>query len=71
MTRSRRCGKVWQGWLLGEMAPYLLFGFAMAGVLSVLISPEWTERHLGRRRTAARRGRRRCWASRCRCARAA
>jgi uncharacterized membrane protein YraQ (UPF0718 family) len=41
---------LWQSWLvLGEMAPYLLFGFAMAGVLSVLISPEWTERHLGGR----------------------
>ncbi|MGD0896837.1 MAG: SO_0444 family Cu/Zn efflux transporter [Thermoguttaceae bacterium] len=39
-----------QSWLvLGEMAPYLLFGFAMAGGLSVLISPEWTERHLGGR----------------------
>jgi hypothetical protein len=41
---------VWQSWLvLGEMAPYLLFGFAVAGLLSVLISPEWTERHLGGR----------------------
>ncbi len=29
------------------MAPYLLFGFSMAGVLSVLISPETVERHLG------------------------
>ena len=29
------------------MAPYLLFGFCMAGVLSVLISPEIVERHLG------------------------
>ncbi|MGA2065525.1 MAG: SO_0444 family Cu/Zn efflux transporter [Thermoguttaceae bacterium] len=39
-----------RSWLvLGEMAPYLLFGFAMAGLLSVLISPEWTERHLGGR----------------------
>ena len=39
-----------QSWqVLGEMAPYLLFGFAMAGLLSVLISPEWTERHLGGR----------------------
>ncbi len=32
-----------------EMAPYLLFGFLMAGVLSVLMSPEWVERHLGGR----------------------
>jgi uncharacterized membrane protein YraQ (UPF0718 family)/copper chaperone CopZ len=30
-----------------EMAPYLLLGFFVAGVLSVLISPEWVERHLG------------------------
>jgi uncharacterized membrane protein YraQ (UPF0718 family) len=29
------------------MAPYLLFGFAMAGALSVLISPTTIERHLG------------------------
>ncbi|MEW5994543.1 MAG: SO_0444 family Cu/Zn efflux transporter [Candidatus Zixiibacteriota bacterium] len=37
-----------QSWLvLGQMAPYLLFGFLAAGVLSVLISPEWVERHLG------------------------
>ncbi|RKX26242.1 MAG: permease [Candidatus Zixiibacteriota bacterium] len=38
-----------QSWLvLGQMAPYLLFGFIAAGVLSVLISPEWIERHLGK-----------------------
>jgi len=29
------------------MAPYLLFGFAVAGVLSVFISAETVERHLG------------------------
>lgn len=29
------------------MAPYLLFGFLMAGALSVWISPQWLERHLG------------------------
>ncbi len=29
------------------MAPYLLFGFSMAGGLSVLISPATVERHLG------------------------
>jgi hypothetical protein len=41
-------------WLvLGQMAPYLLFGFLVAGVLSVLISPQWVERHLGRRGFAA------------------
>ena len=33
---------------LVEMAPYLLFGFFVAGLLSVLISPETVERHLGR-----------------------
>ena len=37
----------WQ--VLGQMAPYLLFGFLMAGALSVVFSPEWIERHLGRR----------------------
>ena len=30
-----------------EMSPYLLFGFFMAGLLSVLISPAMVERHLG------------------------
>lgn len=34
---------------LGEMAPYLLFGFLMAGVLSAFISPDTVERHLGGR----------------------
>jgi uncharacterized membrane protein YraQ (UPF0718 family)/copper chaperone CopZ len=29
------------------MAPWLLFGFAVAGLLSVFISPVWLERHLG------------------------
>jgi uncharacterized protein len=39
-----------QSWLvLGLMAPYLLFGFAVAGILSVLVSAQWTERHLGGR----------------------
>src|SRR5512136_424986 len=31
------------------MAPYLLFGFLMAGILSVAISPETVERHFGGR----------------------
>lgn len=35
--------------VLTEMAPYLLLGFFFAGVLSVLISAEWVERHLGGR----------------------
>lgn len=33
----------------GRMAPYLLFGFLVAGLLSVWISPAWIERHLGGR----------------------
>ena len=35
--------------VLGLMAPYLLFGFLIAGVLSVWLPPEWVERHLGGR----------------------
>jgi uncharacterized membrane protein YraQ (UPF0718 family) len=31
------------------MAPYLLFGFAMAGALSAVFTPAFVERHLGRR----------------------
>jgi uncharacterized membrane protein YraQ (UPF0718 family) len=39
-----------ESWLvLGQMAPYLLFGFLVAGVLSVYISPMWVERRLGGR----------------------
>ncbi|MCJ7728939.1 MAG: permease, partial [Sedimentisphaerales bacterium] len=30
-----------------EMSPYLLFGFFMAGVLSVLVSQRLVEKHLG------------------------
>ena len=33
--------------VFGAMAPYLLLGFTVAGLLSVVISPEWVERHLG------------------------
>jgi len=40
---------LWQMWLvLGQMAPYLILGFLVAGVLSVLIAPQWVERWLGR-----------------------
>ena len=35
--------------VISQMAPYLLFGFFVAGVLSVVISPEFVERHLGGR----------------------
>jgi len=39
---------LWQSWLvLGQMAPYLLLGFLVAGVLSVCVSAAWVERHLG------------------------
>jgi uncharacterized membrane protein YraQ (UPF0718 family) len=38
-------------WLVTvAMAPYLLFGFLMAGVLSVLISKDYVRRHLGGQR---------------------
>jgi len=40
-------GEFWA--VLAEMAPYLLFGFFMAGALSVLVSPGQVERHLGGR----------------------
>jgi uncharacterized protein len=33
---------------LGEMSPYLLFGFVAAGLLSVAISPETVRRQIGR-----------------------
>lgn len=33
--------------VMGEMAPYLLLGFLVAGILSVFVSPLWVERHLG------------------------
>ncbi|MDP8229069.1 MAG: SO_0444 family Cu/Zn efflux transporter [Candidatus Electryoneaceae bacterium] len=33
--------------VLGQMSPWLLFGFLFAGVLSVWMSPVWIERHLG------------------------
>lgn len=35
----------WQ--VLAEMSPYLLFGFLIAGVLSVCISADWIRRQLG------------------------
>ena len=38
--------------LLREMAPYLLLGFAVAGVLHVLIPSDWIERHLSGNRFA-------------------
>lgn len=33
--------------VLGQMSPYLLFGFLAAGILSVCVSPSLVERHLG------------------------
>jgi len=41
--------QVW--WLTAAMAPYLLLGFLVAGLLSVFVSPAWMERHLGGRGT--------------------
>ena len=35
----------WQ--VLVLMSPYLLLGFAMAGLVSVLLSPDWVRRHMG------------------------
>lgn len=35
--------------ILTEMAPYLLFGFLIAGLFSVFIPASWIERHLGGR----------------------
>ncbi|HUT29001.1 MAG TPA: SO_0444 family Cu/Zn efflux transporter [Sedimentisphaerales bacterium] len=37
----------WQ--TVSEMSPYLLFGFLVAGILSVLVSQRFVERHLGGR----------------------
>src|SRR5512142_2775626 len=34
---------------VGEMSPYLLFGFFVAGLLSVFVSQKMVERHLGGR----------------------
>jgi uncharacterized membrane protein YraQ (UPF0718 family) len=43
-----------ESWLvLGQMAPYLLFGFLAAGLLSVYLSARWVERHLGGGHTGA------------------
>lgn len=40
---------VFDFWLvLAEMSPYLLFGFAVAGALSVFINAKLVERHLGK-----------------------
>ena len=39
---------VWDFWVtITVMSPYLLFGFFMAGLLSIFISPRLVERHLG------------------------
>lgn len=35
----------WQ--VFADMSAYLIFGFIVAGVLSVVISPSWVEKHLG------------------------
>ncbi len=40
-------GEMWM--VTAQMAPYLLFGFLMAGLLSVWVTPAFVEKHLGRR----------------------
>lgn len=50
-TLIRTAADFWT--VLGEMAPYVLFGFLMAGVLSVLLPPEVVDRHLGRKRVGS------------------
>ena len=37
---------------IGDMAPFLLFGFLAAGALSVIVSADWIQRNLGRGRIA-------------------
>jgi uncharacterized membrane protein YraQ (UPF0718 family) len=36
-------------WLASEMAPYLILGFSIAGLLRVFFTEEWVRRHLGRK----------------------
>ncbi|MFW6159492.1 MAG: permease [Planctomycetota bacterium] len=46
-TMTTLPGQIWT--TLAQMAPYLLFGFLAAGLLSVYVSARWVERHLGGR----------------------
>ena len=46
-TSANIISESWQ--VLGQIAPYLLLGFLVAGVLSVCVSPALVERHLGGR----------------------
>lgn len=40
----------WDFWTtVTQMSPYLLFGFLVAGLLSIFVSARWVERHLGGR----------------------
>jgi len=36
-------------WLTAEMAPYLVLGFCIAGLLRVFFTEEWVKRHLGQK----------------------
>ncbi|MGC9452394.1 MAG: SO_0444 family Cu/Zn efflux transporter [Oceanipulchritudo sp.] len=36
-------------WLTAEMAPYLLLGFCIAGLLRVFFNEDWVRRHLGQK----------------------
>ncbi len=39
---------LYASWVVtGQMAPYLLLGLILSGILSVFISPAWVEKHLG------------------------
>ena len=50
MIMDKITGIFTESWLImGQMSPYLLFGFLVAGVLSEVISPAWVEKHLGGR----------------------
>lgn len=39
--------------VFASMAPWLLFGFFIAGILSVFVSPEWVERNMGKRNASS------------------
>lgn len=51
LTVSNYLRTTWS--LAAEMAPYLLLGFLMAGLLRSVFSVDWVQRHLGQRGTLA------------------
>lgn len=42
---TQTLGDIWL--TIGQMAPYLLIGYLVAGILSILVTPALVERHLG------------------------